>query len=469
MQEPRAQATISLAPVDDADWRSIQLEKLRYRARYCYDRSAFYRHLWGGAGVTQAWIDSLPHAAEFSRRIPFTTKQMILDDQADQPLFGGRLCVEESELVAVSSSGGTSGRRRELQPLTRIDVMRASRARAAFAGCWTAGLRPGGVVPVLFPVGPAGGTWFPLDWIKQIGARPLLVMQLPTRDKLREMVTHRATFLGHVLPSYLNVLAIEARNLGIDPRRDLPRLTGIMLAGESYPVAWLDAMSDFWGVPIHENYGSTQATGHHAWTCERGLLADRGQRGILHVDELSFYTEVLRPGTSQPVEPGERGELVITTLDAVAAPYMRYRTGDSAVYLGESVCPCGRAGACIEAGTIGRIDDQVKIKGNVVTFTAIETLIFETPGVKDFRMRIGSTADGRTKVGLTLWISGHADRSIEEDVATRLHDLMGVSIDVASAADGQPADSDDSAAYRKVQRISDARRIEFPEVGEARL
>lgn len=82
--------------------------------------------------------------------------------------------------------------------------------------------------------------------------------------------------------------------------------------------------------------------------------------------------------------------MVITTPDAVAAPYMRYRTGDSAVYLGEAFCPCGRAGACIEAGTIGRIDDQVKIKGDVVTFTAIERAIFETQGVKDFRMRIGN-------------------------------------------------------------------------------
>ncbi|WP_162529930.1 phenylacetate--CoA ligase family protein [Nocardioides caldifontis] len=454
--------------MSEADWPSIQLEKLRHRLRYCYERSEFYRRLWGEVGIDDAWIDSLQNGAEFSRQMPFTTKQMILDDQASEPPFGGRLCVAESELVAVSSSGGTSGGRRELQPLTRIDVVRASRARTAFAGCWTAGLRPGGVVPVLFPVGPAGGTWFPLDWIKQVGARPLMVMQLPTREKLEEMVTHRATFLGHVLPSYLNVLAIEARNAGIDPRRDLTSLAGIMLAGESYPVAWLEAMSDFWGVPIHENYGSTQATGHHAWTCERGLAADGRQRGVLHVDELSFYTEVLRPGTSQPVQPGERGELVITTLDAVAAPYMRYRTGDSAVYLGESVCPCGRAGACIEAGTIGRIDDQVKIKGNVVTFTAIESIVFETPGVKDFRMRIGTSADGRTKVGLTLWVSGHSDRSIEKDVATRLHGLMNVSIDVARARESQPADANDSAAYKKVQRIADARRIEFPDRDGAR-
>lgn len=189
--------------------------------------------MWGEVGVDDAWIESLRHGAEFSQRIPFTTKQMILDDQASEPPFGGRLCVAESELVAVSSSGGTSGGRRELQPLTRIDVVRASRARAAFAGCWTAGLRPGGVVPVLFPVGPAGGPGSPSTGLSRSALDHYWSCSCP-REKLREMMTHRATFLGHVLPSYLNVLAIEARNAGIDPRRDLSSLAGIMLAGESY-------------------------------------------------------------------------------------------------------------------------------------------------------------------------------------------------------------------------------------------
>lgn len=34
MQERRVQGTISLAPLSEADWRGIQLEKLRYRLRY---------------------------------------------------------------------------------------------------------------------------------------------------------------------------------------------------------------------------------------------------------------------------------------------------------------------------------------------------------------------------------------------------------------------------------------------------
>lgn len=64
-----------------------------------------------------------------------------------------------------------------------------------------------------------------------------------------------------------------------------------------------------------------------------------------------------------------------------------------------------------------------------------------------------------------MWMSGHADRSIEGDVAARLHDLVGVSVDVARAREGQPADAEDSAAYKKVRRIADARRIEFPDRG----
>jgi phenylacetate-CoA ligase len=60
--------------------------------------------------------------------------------------------------------------------------------------------------------------------------------------------------------------------------------------------------------------------------------------------------EVLRDG--QPVEPGERGEVVVTNLHAYAMPFIRYRIGDLATR-GHS-CPCGAP-----FGTIGEIQGRM--------------------------------------------------------------------------------------------------------------
>ena len=62
------------------------------------------------------------------------------------------------------------------------------------------------------------------------------------------------------------------------------------------------------------------------------------------------------------VQSAEAGELTVTTLDKEATPAIRYRTGDRVRRL-EGPCPCGRQTGLIEAGTIGRYDDMLKVKG----------------------------------------------------------------------------------------------------------
>ena len=48
----------------------------------------------------------------------------------------------------------------------------------------------------------------------------------------------------------------------------------------------------------------------------------------LHVNEAQFIVEIINPETLEHVEPGERGELVLTNLGRFGYPMIRYRTGD---------------------------------------------------------------------------------------------------------------------------------------------
>ena len=50
--------------------------------------------------------------------------------------------------------------------------------------------------------------------------------------------------------------------------------------------------------------------------------------GVLHVLESAYLAEVIDPETDQPAAAGETGELVLTTLDRIGSPLLRYRTGD---------------------------------------------------------------------------------------------------------------------------------------------
>jgi phenylacetate-coenzyme A ligase PaaK-like adenylate-forming protein len=93
----------------------------------------------------------------------------------------------------------------------------------------------------------------------------------------------------------------------------------------------------------------------------------------LHVNEDHFLVEVVDPDSGRPLGPGERGELVFTTLTKEAMPLLRYRTGDIAA-LDRSACPCGRTLARMSKVT-GRRDDMLVIRGVNVYPSEVEAVL----------------------------------------------------------------------------------------------
>jgi phenylacetate-CoA ligase len=76
-----------------------------------------------------------------------------------------------------------------------------------------------------------------------------------------------------------------------------------------------------------------------------------------------MIVEIVRPGTGDPVAPGEVGEVVVTPFND-DYPLVRFATGDlSAVLPGTS--PCGRTNLRIK-GWMGRADQTTKVKGMFV-------------------------------------------------------------------------------------------------------
>ncbi len=82
---------------------------------------------------------------------------------------------------------------------------------------------------------------------------------------------------------------------------------------------------------------------------------------------------MLNPDTLEPVAPGERGEMVLTTLKKAARPLIRFRTGDIVSFTDEP-CRCGRTSIRLQ-GVHGRLDDMLIIKGVNIFPSDVEAIV----------------------------------------------------------------------------------------------
>lgn len=81
---------------------------------------------------------------------------------------------------------------------------------------------------------------------------------------------------------------------------------------------------------VFEHYGMTEMGLGCAVSC--------GEEGY-HIRENDIYIEIVDPDTGKRVPDGEWGEIVFTSLNREAMPFIRYRTGDIARIL--PPCRCG--------------------------------------------------------------------------------------------------------------------------------
>jgi phenylacetate-CoA ligase len=241
------------------------------------------------------------------------------------------------------------------------------------------------------------------------------------------------------MPSYLNTLTSLCEEMGYDPRKDFPDFRSYVLAGESYPIEWAERMQDFWGIKLHETYGSTQTGGTcTAGTCRHGAIPG-SQRGRMHLFEWSVFYEVLDPATGEPVGPGEEGELYVTTLDREASATLRFASGDRVRWLPWNECSCGLPFDSIEAGTVGRLDDMLKIKGMNVWPSAVDEIMFSHAEIVDYRATVTVTDRGRTAVVVAIAFSdnlipaGEARQAFMATLSDELRQRIGITFDLCEA------------------------------------
>jgi phenylacetate-CoA ligase len=271
--------------------------------------------------------------------LPLTRKSELIEAQRRDPPFGGFAAAPIAVLRRVFASPGPIYEPEGRRP----DYWRFARALHA------AGFRAGDLVHNTFSyhLTPAGA--MVESGAEALGCPVIAAGTGQTEQQLRAIADLKP--VGYVgTPSFLKVLLDRAAA----EDSDVSSLKKALVGAEALPAA-LRAELRGRGLSVLQCYG----------TADIGLIAyetaepDGGVGEGMVVDE-GVILELVRPGTGEPVEPGNVGEVVVTTLTP-EYPLIRFATGDlSAELPGPSAC--GRTNRRIK-GWLGRADQATKVRG----------------------------------------------------------------------------------------------------------
>ncbi|MGN6769498.1 MAG: phenylacetate--CoA ligase family protein [Rhizobiaceae bacterium] len=421
MQRLDSQVLTRLSAMSREEILGLQFAKLKRQLERQYHGNAFYRARFDRAKVDLGRVCDLDG---FSAIIPTMGKPDCLADQTANPPFGARVGVSRREVVMVNLTGGTSGQGQEVYGRTNHDV--AMQGYLHYLPWYLAGLRQGDLALNCVPAGGlTTGGWGPGEGFRLAGATAFSVGGgMSTDAKIDLMLRFRDFAFIYASTSYLHTLTEALRKRHIDPKVAFPKMRTLFIAAEGYPVDWALRIQEFWGIPVHEGYGSTQGAGFIASTCDAGAVRD-GRRGAMHVFDWHNVVEILDPETLRPARAGEEGEIVLTNLDIVGSPVIRFRTGDKVRVVDPADPSCSRRWTAFEAGGMGRIDDMMKIRGNNIWPAAVDQVLFRTKAISEYAGRVYTSDSGRTEVEIRLALGEEAAALADGQLPTLLDGIRG--------------------------------------------
>ena len=392
-----------------------QLEGVRWTMGHAR-ASPQYRAKLDAAAVHPEDIKSL----EDVRRLPLTT---VDDLREGYPL--PLLSIPERDIVRIHASSGTTGKRKilaysqrdvenfglqmarcyEMAGLTTTDRIQI----AVGYGLWSAGagFQAGSELfgALTVPVGP-GNLDIHLQMLEDMGATCFCATA-----------------------SMALLIAEEAARSGVI---DKIKLRKIIYGSETCSDKMREAFEN--GLRLEGSYdigGMTEMYGPGS-----SIECDAHQG--LHYWPDFFYMEILNPDTLEPVEAGEMGELVVTSLCKEAVPLLRYRTRDLTRLL-PGVCACG-LNLPRHDKIRARSDDMFILRGvNIYPGQIMDVLAHFPELGGEYHITL-TRENGRDNMKLAAerhsGLSSDMDQALAERVAEQLHLKLMVRSQVSIAEYG---------------------------------
>jgi len=348
----------------------LQLKKFKRIVEWAYEHSPFYKKLYQEAGVSPKDIRRF----EDIRKVPKIEKGMMRDVQSRPPFpYGDMLAVPLEQVTIFRQTSGTTG-----TPVYQADTWQDWEwwAESWCYILYSQGYRNTDRIFIPFGYNIFVAFWAGHYAAEKLGAEVVPGGVLDTQARILKMQELKCTaFMA--TPTYVLGMADTARNkMGIDPAKDLfiKRITCAGEPGASIPTT-KKRIEEAWGAKVYDHIGATEIG---AWSYEC-----MEQPGGLHVNDAFFLVEIEDVETGELItEPGRRGKMVVTALDRIAKPCIRFDSKD-VIQWADYQCSCGRTFRIIEGGVVGRADDITKVKGVLLAPTAIEEVVRSIPELGD--------------------------------------------------------------------------------------
>jgi phenylacetate-CoA ligase len=338
----------------ESELKRLQLKLLRAQVRFVYENSKFYRRKFRESGVSSPQIRGL----EDVQKLPFVSREEL------ERGFWDVVSVPFSDVSTIRMSSGSVG-----LPLaiahTQGDVEGFAEASARKLSYH--GVSGKDVVQVTSAYGLWQGAWSVHWGAEKIGACTIPVGAGDTERQIRIIRQFKSTVLYGVTNYHLRIAEV-AKSMG-QSLRDSNLWLGVCVAERPTKQQVEVLKKEFGYDRVALDYGATEFPGfsvncdcsdfHHVW-------ADY------------YLVEVVDPRTHELCGEGEKGELVITSLQRKGFPLVRYLSRDVTTFMGFEKCECGMSHPRV--GTeIDREDFMTKIRGVPVFPSQIEIILDRFP------------------------------------------------------------------------------------------
>jgi len=420
---------------------ALQAERLGALLTRLAGSSPFYAGRLAEAGVdpdAPLGLDDLP-------ALPFTTKADLWEHYP-----WGLLAVPREQVLRVHGSSGTGGRP-TLVAYSRGDLAVWAEVCARALGC--AGAGPGTLVHNAYGYGLFTGGLGMHQGAELLGCTLVPVSGGQTQRQVALIRDLRPEVLC-CTPSYAVRLGEALGEAGI-PRDEVSLRVGIFGA-EPWSEAMRAQIEAVLPLKALDIYGLSEVIGPGV-SCE----CVEAQAG-LHVNSDHFLVEVVDPASGRPLGPGQRGELVFTTLTKEAMPVLRYRTGDLAA-LDPWPCACGRTLPRMSKVT-GRKDDMLVIRGVNVYPSEVEAVLVAERAVAPHYLLVVDRTEAMPKLLVACELAAgwticadteEAERGrVADEVGAALLQRLGLATEVRVLPGGSIPRVELGKAQRVVERTS---------------
>ena len=313
--------------VRDAQWwsaehsREYQVNRLHEILKLAYERTKCYRHMFDSVGFRPGDIRTLDNM----NRLPTIDKQIVIENLSDMCTKSNR-----DRGVDFGSTGGTSGTPFHFY----LDANRSPVEYAYLTTSWERiGYKLGMPMAVLrgrTVLADRNGLRHEYDPI----LRHHYYSSFHMCDEniacyLKHIASIGACFL-HVYPSTIAALARYILRNGAHAPKNIK---GILAESEIVYPDQRQMVEEVFGCRYFSSYGQSEKV---------VLAAGCEKSDDYHVWPTYGFFELLDDNDNPVNTPGQRGEIVGTGFINTVMPFIRYRTGDWATYVGDRCQACGR-------------------------------------------------------------------------------------------------------------------------------